>query len=161
VPGQEELAMGAIASGGIRVLNHDVVRMLGISDTMIDQVARNEQAELQRRERDYRGRRPPPDVRGRTILLIDDGLATGSTMRAAAAALRQQGPKHIVVAVPVAAEQTCDQFRTEVDDIVCALTPEPFHAVGLWYQNFSQTTDQEVHDLLRRAWHNGASSRRS
>jgi predicted phosphoribosyltransferase len=152
LPGQEELAMGAIATGGVRVLNHEVVRKLHIPKAVIDHVARLEQAELERRERDYRSNRPPPDVRGRTVIVVDDGLATGSTMRAAAAALREQGPAQIVVAVPVAAEVTCDEFRNEVDDIVCAQTPEPFYAVGLWYEDFSQTSNEEVKDLLRKAW---------
>jgi predicted phosphoribosyltransferase len=152
VPGHEELAMGAIASGGVRVVNVEVVRMLGIRDEVIERAARVEEAELERRERDYRGDRPWPDVRGRTLMLIDDGLATGSTMRAAAEALRPQGAAAIVVAVPVAAEPTCAEFRDYVDDVVCAITPEPFRAVGLWYEDFSQTSDEEVRELLRRAW---------
>lgn len=151
VPGYEELAMGAIASGGVRVINEDVVRQLHIPDEVIDAVAAEEQRELERRERAYRGDRPPPDVKGRIAILIDDGLATGSTMRAAAEALRKQGPAQIVVAVPVAAPQTCEEFRREVDEIVCAVTPEPFRGVGLWYQDFSQTTDEEVRELLRKA----------
>ena len=151
VPGQEELAMGAIASGGIRVLNDDVVNYLGIPTPVIEAVASQEQRELERRERSYRGDAPPPDVKGRTVILIDDGLATGSTMRAAAAALRGLRPAHIVMAVPVAQPETCDEFREEVDEIVCALTPQPFHGVGLWYRDFSQTTDEEVQELLRRA----------
>src|SRR5438270_10267310 len=146
VPGREELAMGAIATGGVRVLMPDVIQALGIPDRVIDAVAAREQQELERRERLYRGDRPPPDVRGRTVFLVDDGLATGSTMRAAAAALRQQRPARIVVAVPVAASSTCDEFRSEVDEIVCAATPEPFYAVGMWYDDFSQTSDEEVHD---------------
>jgi putative phosphoribosyl transferase len=150
VPGHEELAMGAIATGGVRVLNKDVVRYLNIPGEVIDAVAAVEQRELDRREKLYRGDRPAPDVRGKTVILVDDGLATGSTMRAAAAALRQQQPARIVVAVPVAAAQTCDEFREEVDDIVCAVTPEPFHGVGLWYEDFSQTTDDEVCALLGR-----------
>lgn len=151
VPGQEELAMGAIASGGVRVLNRQVVEMLGLTDPTIAAVAATEQEELERRELAYRGDRPTLDVRGKTVILVDDGLATGSTMRAAAMALRQQEPERLVVAVPVAAEETCEQFRDEVDEIVCAMTPEPFYAVGLWYEDFSQTTDAEVTDLLERA----------
>ena len=151
VPGHEELAMGAIATGGIRVVNEEVVRMLRIPDRIIDAVAAQEQQELERRERLYRDDRPPPDVSGRTVILVDDGLATGSTMRAAIKALRRQHPAHIVVAVPVAAPSTCDEFRAEVDDIICAKTPEPFYGVGYWYEDFSQTTDNEVHDLLAQA----------
>jgi len=152
LPGHEELAMGAIATGGVRVLNEEVVRPLWISADVIDQITQVEQAELQRRERDYRGDRPVPEIQGRTVIIIDDGLATGSTMRAAVAALRRQSPSKIVVAVPVASEQTCDEFRKEVDDVICAATPEPFRAVGLWYDQFSQTSDDEVRELLRRAW---------
>jgi putative phosphoribosyl transferase len=151
VPGHEELAMGAIASGGVRVLNDDVVRYLRIPDEIIDTVAEKEQQELDRRERAYRGDRAAPEIRGRTIILVDDGLATGSTMRAAAAALRKQQPEQIVVAVPIAAPETCDEFRAEVDEIVCAVTPEPFYAVGIWYEDFSQTSDEEVRDLLEQA----------
>jgi putative phosphoribosyl transferase len=153
LPGHEELAMGAIASGGIRVLNPDVVQMLRVPEHVIDAVAEREQRELERRERAYRGDRPEPEIRGRTVILVDDGLATGSTMRAAVAALRSEYPERLVVAVPVAAPETCDAFRDEVDDIVCAVTPEPFYAVGQWYQDFSQTTDAEVHELLDRAIH--------
>ncbi|MDQ3253670.1 MAG: phosphoribosyltransferase [Acidobacteriota bacterium] len=151
VPGHEELAMGAIATGGVRVINEDVVRYLNIPDEVIETVAMDEQRELERRERAYRDGRAAPDVQGRTVILVDDGLATGSTMRATAMALRQQQPARIVVAVPVASSQTCDEFRAEVDDIVCAVTPEPFRGVGQWYEDFSQTTDEEVHDLLERA----------
>lgn len=151
VPGYEELAMGALASGGVRVINEDVVRQLDIPAEVIDAVAETEQRELERRERAYRGDRPPPDVKGRIVILIDDGLATGSTMRAAAAALRKQGPARIVVAVPVSSPETCNEFRREVDEVVCAVTPEPFRGVGLWYEDFSQTTDEEVRDLLERA----------
>jgi len=151
VPGHEELAMGAIATGGVRVLNEDVMRYISISDAAIDAVAAKEQRELERREQLYRGDRPAPDVKGQTVILVDDGLATGSTMRAAAAALRQQKPARIVVAVPVSAVQTCDEYRMGVDEIVCAVTPEPFHAVGMWYEDFSQTTDEEVRELLARA----------
>jgi putative phosphoribosyl transferase len=156
VPGHKELAMGALATGGVRVLNERVVRELGIPDAAIEAVAAEEQRELARRERDYRGDRPPPAVGGRTVILVDDGLATGSTMRAAVAALRRQGPARIVVAVPAAAPATCDQFRAEVDEIVCAVTPEPFYAVGLWYEDFSPTTDDQVRDLLARAAHQQA-----
>ena len=151
VPGHEELAMGAIASGGVRVLNEDVVRALRIPEEVIDTVARKEQQELERRERAFRGDRPAPDVRGRAVILVDDGLATGSTMRAAVAALRQQRPARIIVAVPVGAPETCAEFQAEADEAICARTPEPFYAVGLWYGDFSQTTDAEVHTLLERA----------
>jgi putative phosphoribosyl transferase len=151
VPGQEELAMGAIASGHVRVLNATVVRMLKISRETIDAVAAREQRELERREREYRDGRPPVPVAGRTVILVDDGLATGSSMRAAVQALRQKGPQEIVVAVPVAAAETCEALRREVDDVVCAWTPEPFDAVGLWYDDFSQNTDAEVRELLERA----------
>jgi predicted phosphoribosyltransferase len=151
LPGQEELAMGAIATGGVRVVNEDVVRYLRIPNEVIDRVAAEEQRELVRRERAYRDDRPAPDVAGRTVILIDDGLATGSTMRAAVAALRKQNPARIIVAVPTAATQTCEELRGEVDDIVCATTPEPFLGVGRWYVDFTQTTDEEVRDLLRRA----------
>ncbi|MFN7949323.1 MAG: phosphoribosyltransferase [Blastocatellia bacterium] len=151
VPGHEELAMGAIASGGVRVLNQDVVQYLHIPADVIDAAAARQQQELERRERAYRDDRPAPEIKGRTVILIDDGLATGSTMRAAAQALKEQHPAAIVVAVPVAASQTCDEFRNEVDEVICALTPEPFYAVGLWYEDFTQTTDDEVRDLLARA----------
>lgn len=150
-PGQEELAMGAIASGGVRVVNDDVVRALGISENVVDRVARQEQEELARREQLYRGDRPMVRVQGRTIILVDDGLATGSTMRAAVRALRRQQPARIVVAVPTAAASTCDDLRREVDEMICLMTPEPFYAVGLWYEDFSQTTDREVSDLLSRS----------
>jgi putative phosphoribosyl transferase len=151
VPGHEELAMGAVASGGVRVLNDQVVRGLGIPDYVIDAVAGWELQELERRERLYRGQRPPPDVRGKTVILVDDGLATGSTMLAAVRALHQLGPARIVVAVPVASPDTCELLKSEVDEVVCAVTPEPFYAVGLWYQNFSQTTDEEVRELLEQS----------
>lgn len=151
VPGHEELAMGAIATGGVRILNRDVVDYLGIPNEAIERVAAAELQELERRVRAYRGDRPEPDVRGKTVILVDDGLATGSTMRAAAMALRRQRPNRIVVAVPVSARQTCDEYRMGVDEIVCARTPEPFFGVGQWYRDFSQTTDEEVHDLLEEA----------
>jgi putative phosphoribosyl transferase len=151
VPGHDELAMGAIATGGVRVLNDDVVISLELESDVIDAVAAREGKELARRERLYRGARPAPDVHGRTVILIDDGLATGSTMRAAVAALRKQTPARIVVAVPVAAPETCEEFTTEVDEVVCAATPRMFNGVGRWYEDFSQTTDEEVHELLAQA----------
>jgi len=151
VPGHDELAMGAIATGGVRVLNDDVVTSLELEPEVIDAVAAREEKELARRERLYRGARPAPDVHGRTVILIDDGLATGSTMRAAVAALRKQRPARIVVAVPVAASETCEEFKTEVDEVVCAATPRMFNGVGRWYEDFSQTTDEEVHELLAQA----------
>jgi putative phosphoribosyl transferase len=151
VPGHEELAMGAIASGGVRVLNEDIINYLRIPDVVIDAVAAREQRELERRQQAYRDGRPPPDVRDRIVILIDDGLATGSTMRAAAASLRLLKPRRIVVAVPVSAPETCDAIRSEVDEIVCAVTPEHFQGVGLWYDDFSQTSDDEVRELLKRA----------
>lgn len=153
LPGHEEFAMGAIASGGVRVLNEETVREFGISDAEVAAATAEESAELLRRERRYRGDRPFPDVAGRTVILVDDGLATGSTMRAAVAALRMEHPARIVVAVPTAAPDTCAALRREVDDIVCAITPEPFQAVGLWYEDFGQTSDEEVHDLLELAAH--------
>jgi putative phosphoribosyl transferase len=151
LPGHEEYAMGAVASGGVRVLNREVVDQLHLPDELIEGVASRELQELERRERLYRGNRPFPYVRGKTVILVDDGLATGSTMRAAAEALRQQGPARLVVAVPAGSPETCDEFRDEVDEVVCAITPEPFDAVGLWYDDFSQTTDDEVRDLLAAA----------
>ena len=160
VPGHEELAMGAIATGGIRVLNDEVVVGLNIPDDVIDRVTAAEFQELQRRERAYRGDRSAPDVRGRTVILVDDGLATGATMRAAVAALRRQPPGRIVVAVPTAAPSVCKEFRAIVDEIVCTVTPEPFYGVGRWYVEFSQTTDADVRDLLERAAReNGAQAR--
>ena len=151
VPGHEELAMGAIASWGAGVLNNDVVRALRIPEHVIETTVARERRELERRERKYRAGRTAPDVRGRTIILVDDGLATGSTMRAAIAALRQRGPARIIVAVPVGAPETCAEFREEADEAICAVTPEPFYAVGAWYRDFSQTTDQEVQLLLDEA----------
>jgi putative phosphoribosyl transferase len=148
VPGAEELAMGAIASGGVRVLNRDVLDYARVTQQQLDAVAAREERELARREAEYRGNRAPLDVRGRTVIIVDDGLATGSTMRAAVQALRAMEPKRVIVAVPVGAAQTCEDFREIADEIICLRTPEPFEAVGLWYDDFTQTTDAEVHALL-------------
>jgi putative phosphoribosyl transferase len=153
VPQQEELAMGAIASGGVRVLNREVVESLGIPDSVVEEVSQAQQQELQRREELYRGNRPLLPVEGRVVILIDDGLATGSTMRAAVHALRDMHPAKTVVAVPTGASSTCRDLQREADEVVCLTTPEPFYAVGLWYENFEQTTDQEVRDLLQRSVH--------
>jgi erythromycin esterase-like protein/predicted phosphoribosyltransferase len=150
IPGYEELAMGAVATGGVRVVNDILIQRLGIPEAIIEEVAAREMRELERRERLYRGSRPPPDVKGRTVILVDDGLATGSTMLAAIRALRKQNPARIVVAVPTASQETCDAMKDVADDVICAVTPEPFHAVGLWYQDFSQTSDDEVRALLAR-----------
>jgi len=151
LPGNEELAMGAIASGGVRVVNDEVVRVLGVPDAIIEQVAAEEQVELERRERAYRGDVPAADAHGKTVILIDDGLATGTTMRAAVKALRAQQPARIVVAVPVGAAQTCAELALEADELICLRMPEPFQAVGIWYEDFEQTTDAEVREFLRRA----------
>ena len=152
VPGFEELAMGAIATGDVRLLNENVVTYLGISDDLIDFVAAREQRELERREWLYRGAAKPLSVEGRTVILVDDGLATGSTMRAAVKALKSLGPARIVVAAPVAARETCESFKRDVDSTcVCVMSPEPFEGVGLWYRDFSQTTDEEVCGLLKIA----------
>jgi len=151
LPGHEELAMGAIATGGVRVVNRELVEALRIPDRIIDAVAEREGVELTRREREYRGERAAPEVAGRTVILVDDGLATGSTMRAAAEALREEGAARLVVAVPVGPIETCEEFRSEVDEIVCGLMPEPFAGVGRWYEDFSQTSDEEVRDLLARS----------
>jgi len=150
-PGHEELALGAIASGGVRVLNEDVVSALGVSRETIDAIAEREGRELARRQRAYRDGRDAPDVRDRIVVLVDDGLATGATMRAAVAALRKLGPGRIIVAVPVGATETCAALAEEADEVVCPRRPEPFYGVGAWYDDFSQTTDQEVRDLLRQA----------
>ena len=151
VPGHEELAMGAIASDGIRVLNEDVVRMLGISQKTIERVTEEEKRELERRERTYRGDLPPLAIEGRHVVLVDDGLATGATMRAAVAAARQKAPSGITVAVPAAASEACAALASEVDRIVCAATPEPFIAIGVWYADFRQVSDAEVRQLLASA----------
>jgi predicted phosphoribosyltransferase len=151
VPGYQELAMGAVASGGVRVLNDDVVNGLRIPGYVIDAVAAWEQQEMARRERVYRDDRLEPNVKGRTVILVDDGLATGSTMQAAIQALRHHEPARIVMAVPAAPPDTCQEMRAQADDVVCAITPEPFYSVGLWYKDFSQTTDEEVRELLARS----------
>jgi predicted phosphoribosyltransferase len=148
LPGHPELAMGAIASGGVRVLNEDVLESIAVSPAAIDAVTRTEQSELERRERAYRDGRPIVPIEGRVVILVDDGLATGSTMRAAVLAVRRLQPARVVVAVPVGAWQTCRELRPVADEVVCAFTPEPFRAVGLWYADFSQTTDEEVRQLL-------------
>ena len=148
VPGHKEIAMGAIASGGVRVLNQNVIDWLKISDRAIDQVAEGELQELRRRERAYRGDRPRPTIEHQTVILIDDGLATGATIRAAIAALKTQQPEEIIVAVPVAPKAVYQELQSEVDKVVVLSTPEPFNAIGLWYENFDQTTDQEVQSLL-------------
>jgi predicted phosphoribosyltransferase len=151
VPGHEELAMGAIASGGVAVLDERLIGAIGLSGEHLERVIAAELQELERREAAYRGSHDSPDLADKTVILVDDGLATGSTMRAAAVAVRRQNPARIVVAVPVAAAETCDEFRDVVDEVVCGATPRPFHAVGLWYDDFSQTSDEEVRELLTRA----------
>lgn len=151
VPGNEELAMGAVASGNIRVLNEDVIRSFHIPQRIIDEVTANELKELERRERIYRGSLPMPKISGLTVILIDDGLATGATMRAAVAAVKTKNPAKVIIAVPVAAPDTCSAFGNEVDEVICVATPEPFYGVGAWYEDFSQTTDKEVIELLDRA----------
>ena len=152
VPGQEELAMGALASGGLRVLNPEVVAALGsYARVAIERVTEREKEELRRREEQYRGARPFPDLKGRTVILVDDGLATGATMRAAARAVRAREPARLIIAVPVAPETSCEEMRAEADEVVCALTPESFFGVGQFYRDFQQTTDEEVRDLLARS----------
>lgn len=153
VPGQEELAMGAIANGDVRVLNDEVIQAFGIPSDVIDTVTAREQCEVFRREHLYRGNRPLPDIRGRTVILVDDGIATGATMRAAIAAVRQQEPAHVVVAVPVAAPSTCEELRATGTEVVCVMAPEFFLGVGMWYEEFPQTSDDEIRSVLDRAWH--------
>jgi putative phosphoribosyl transferase len=150
-PGQEELAMGAIAPGGIREINQEIVDTLMISDDAIEHIVRQEQAELERREKAYRGDRPRPQIRGMTVILVDDGLATGASMRAAVHALRKMSPMRIIVAVPVGAADTCRDFRKLTDETICLAMPEPFYGVGAWYEDFSQTPDEEVRELLDTA----------
>jgi putative phosphoribosyl transferase len=149
--GHEELAIGAIASGGVRVLNEDIIRSMKVTPKELEKVTRQEHAELKRREKAYRGDQPPPQMRGCTVILVDDGLATGATMRAAVRAVRLGEPAHIVVAVPTAVRETCEDLAREADEVVCATMPEPFYGVGMWYRDFSQTTDEEVRQLLARA----------
>lgn len=151
VPWQPELAMGAIASGGVRVLNEEVIRQLRISRDALEEVAEEEERELARRDSAYRGGRPRPELRGKAVILVDDGLATGSTMRAAVKAMRELGPARVVVAVPVGAADTCRELGRLADEVVCAETPEPFFGVGAWYNDFGQTSDEEVRDLLARS----------
>lgn len=151
-PGNPELAMGAIASGGASVLNPDVVSIYRISEETIERVAANERQELARRERLYRGDRPYPEIENRCIIVVDDGIATGATMRAGLAALRQLNPSRIVVAVPLAPSDTVERLRSEVDEVVCLATPEPFFAVGQGYRDFSQTTDDQVREILAQSW---------
>jgi putative phosphoribosyl transferase len=151
VPGFEELAVGAIASGGVRVLNEDIMRSLPNADQLIESVTEKETVELERREQTYRDGRPAPELRDRVVILVDDGLATGATMRAAVAALRQRGVAKIVVAAPVGAPDTCRELEQEADETICATAPEFFQAVGQYYEDFSQTSDEEVRELLARA----------
>jgi putative phosphoribosyl transferase len=151
VPGHQELAMGAIATGGIRILNSGVISELGISEQTIDMVSENEELELQRRERMYRGDRQEPSIENRTVIIVDDGLATGSTMKAAVRALRQQNPAKLIIAIPTAPPETCEQLRECADEVICVVTPDPFFAVGGSYVDFSQVTDDEVRELIQRA----------
>jgi putative phosphoribosyl transferase len=151
LPGHEELAMGAIATGGLVVLDQHLIQRLRIPDAAVRRVVDDELRELERRDAAYRGNRPRPDLKGKTVILVDDGLATGATMRAAALAVREQEPARVVVAVPVASAETCEEIGEDVDEIVCGLTPAPFYAVGAWYEDFSQTSDEEVRELLARA----------
>lgn len=153
VPVHEELAMGAIATGGVRVLNEDVIRKLRITDEMIEAAAAEQERELKRREKEYRGDRQPLELKLKTVILVDDGLATGASMRAAVQALKMHGPAKIVVAVPVGAPETCREFELEVDEVVCGKKPEDFRAVGAWYHDFTQTTDEEVCRLINEAAH--------
>jgi putative phosphoribosyl transferase len=148
LPGHEELAMGAIASGDVRVLNDEVIESLNVPQKLIERVAKRERQELERREHAYRGDQPRPELEGKMVILVDDGLATGASMRAAIAGVRARNPATIIVAVPTAASETCESFETLADEIICSATPQPFYGVGLWYENFSQTTDEEVRNLL-------------
>ena len=152
VPGEQELAMGAIASGGVRVLNEDVVRMLRVPESVIESVTARERRELDRRERLYRGDHPAPVIEGKTVILVDDGIATGATVRAAIALVRKQRPAAVVVATPVAPASTCAELRAHVDALICVMEPEDFLAIGFWYESFPQTTDEEIQSLLGYAW---------
>ena len=156
VPGHEELAMGAVASGGVRVLNHSVIEELRIPSTVVERITRREEQEIARRERLYRHDRLPLNPAKRTAVLVDDGLATGATMLAAIRALRAPAPDRLIVAVPVASTQACAEVRQEVEQLICLATPEPFYAVGIWYEDFPQTSDEEVEELLERAAHHHA-----
>lgn len=160
VPGQEELAMGAIASGGIQVMDPRMARQLGSASGKVREIIELERAELARRERAFRGDRELPDLTGRAVILVDDGLATGSSMYAAVAAVGTRKPAQITVAVPVGSREVCSAFRTLADEVVCLRMPEPLYAVGLWYEDFSQTSDAEVHALLERAATRRAAARR-
>jgi putative phosphoribosyl transferase len=160
LPGQPELAMGAIASGGVCVMNRDVLDAVDVPQAAIDRVTRAEQAELERRELEYRAGRPPVPIENQVVILVDDGLATGSSMRAAVLAIRRRHPARVVVAVPVGARETCVELRAVADEVVCAFSPEPFRAVGLWYADFSQTTDAEVRQLLAAQGHTRAPATR-
>jgi putative phosphoribosyl transferase len=153
VPGYEELAMGAIASGGVRVLNEEIIQRLNIPKSAVEAATREEEQELSHSELAFRGGREPVEIEGRTVILVDDGLATGATMRAAVRVLRQKHPAHLTAAVPIGSKDTCDHFRTEVDELICGDSPEPFFAVGTWYANFLPTTDEEVKRLLNHAAH--------
>jgi putative phosphoribosyl transferase len=153
VPGYEELAMGAVASGGVKIFNHEVLQRLGISERILDGIVREKERELEQQEKAYRGERPPTQIEGRTVILVDDGLATGASMRAAVQAVKKKSAKSVIVAVPVGSADTCNQLQSEVDEVICGMTPEPFYAVGAWYSDFMQVTDEEVRELLDRAAH--------
>ncbi len=153
VPGYEELSMGAITSGGARILNHEVIQRLGISEKVIEATTQEKLQVLERREKIYRGKREAAVIEGRTVILVDDGLATGVSMRAALHALRMKQPKSIIAAIPIGSADTCNQIRAEADEVVCGMTPDPFYAVGAWYSDFVQITDEEINQLLNHAAH--------
>ena len=161
VPGEEELALGALASGGVRVLNHELIQYLRLSEETIQQVTAREERVLEARELLYREGRPPVPIKGRTVVLVDDGLATGASMLAAARALRPSGAREVIIAVPVAPRESCEELRREADQVICIATPHPFGAVGLWYEDFAQVTDAEVCKLLEQAARNTAEERAS